>query len=103
MISKYVKNEYDKDLRPLNDVVVLRKLEKYHEKSYGDIVIADISQTPGHNLTRAEVVSIGPEAEFEGLKVGDKVMYDHFAGHYLTDPIVCVEVENVICIYEDEK
>jgi len=102
-LGKYVKDHYDKDLTAVNDIIVIKKHELYRERMFGGIHIADISQSPGHNLTKGEVVSIGPDAEFEGLKVGDNVMYDHFAGHYLTDPIVCVSVENVICVYEDDE
>ena len=100
-LGKYVKNDYNKDLTAVKDIVVIKKLELYHQSMYGDIHIASISQSPGHNMTRGEVMSIGSDAEYEGLKVGDTVMYDHFAAHGLTHPIVAVNVESVICVYEE--
>ncbi len=101
MSVSYVKCDYDKKLTAVNDVVVIRKLEKYHQRTFGDIIIPD-GMNQGHNLTKGVVESVGPDAVKEGIEVGMVVLYDHFAGHYLTDPVVCVNSENVICQFEED-
>lgn len=100
MLSEYVKRDYDKKLRATNNVVVIRKLEKYHTQMAGPIIIPE-SFSKGFNLCKGIVESVGPKAQKENIKVGDEVLYDHYAGHYLTDPIVCVNVENVIVILKE--
>jgi hypothetical protein len=100
-LGKYVKNQYDKKLTATGDKIVIHKVEAYHTKKYGDIHIAEYSQGAGHNLTKGTVVSIGPDAEYTGLNIGDSVLVDHFAIHYLTHPIACLSAENVICIINE--
>jgi len=102
-LGKYVKSFYDKKLKATGDIIIIRKLENYHKMQYGGIYIAEISQSLGHNLCKGIVESIGPDAEFEGLTIGDQILYDHFASHGLTHPIVAVNIENVLCVIEEEN
>ena len=101
-LSEFVKREYDKKLRAQNNVIVIRKLEKYHTRKYGDIIVPETIHK-GFNLCKGIVESVGPKATKDNIKVGMIVLFDHFAGHYLTDPIVCVNVENVICILDEKE
>ena len=100
MLSKYVKCHYDKKLTALNDKVVIRKLEKYKERKFGNIVFPEMLQQPGQNLTEAVVESVGPDAKDSGLQEGMVVLIDHFAIYNLTDPVGVLDVENVICVLE---
>ena len=95
MREKFVKADYDKKLTALNDVIVIRKLEDYHERKYGDIIIPQHIEI-GFNLTKDIVESVGKDARSQGIKAGDLVLYDHFGGFYLTHPIVTVKMENII-------
>lgn len=101
MRSQYIKHELDGNLRALNKVVVIRKLEEFHENRYGDIIIPQ-ELHKGFNLTKGKVEAVGKELNKYGLKPGMIVLYDHFAGHYLTHPLICVDIDNVICIIEEE-
>ena len=81
--------------------MVLRKLEKQHEVTRNGIIIPE-NAIKGYNMCKAKVESVGKEASLEGLEVGMIVLYDHFAGHFLTHPIVCTAIENVICVIDEE-
>ena len=45
---------------------------------------------------------ISRKEDLEGLKVGDKVLYDFLSVYYDTDPIVITKSENIICKVEED-
>ncbi|MCL2229531.1 MAG: co-chaperone GroES [Treponema sp.] len=65
-------------IRPLQDRVVV-KLEKNEAKTAGGIIIPDTAQ---EKTQAGTVTAIGPGTEKEPVtvKIGDKVMYDKYAG-----------------------
>ena len=93
----------EKVVKALHNKVCIRKLEKYHERTYGPIVVP-VSSDINARMTKGGVISIGPEAmkDLEGLHVGDRVLYDHFGACADTDPIVIVPAENIICKVEED-
>ena len=96
MKSDYIKSKLDGNVRALNDIVVIRKLEDYHDELIGGVALP-LDYKRGFNMTKGVVESIGPIAKKENFEVGDVVLYYHFAAHGLTHPLVCVNIENVIC------
>ena len=94
----------EKPIKALNDKVCLRKIEKYHERSYGKIFVP-ISADINARMNSGVVVSIGPKAKIDlfGLNIGDVVLYDHFGACADTHPYVVVPAQNIICKVEDNE
>jgi chaperonin GroES len=65
-------------IKPLADRVIV-KLEKSETKSAGGIIIPDTAQ---EKTQTGKVIACGPGTEKEKVtvKVGEKVMYDKYAG-----------------------
>jgi chaperonin GroES len=63
-------------VKPLADRVMV-KLEKNEAKTAGGIIIPDTAQ---EKTQTGVVVAIGDDKEVITVKVGDKVMYDKYAG-----------------------
>lgn len=97
-----ITNIYEKNLRAVNDQVVLKKLERYGARVVGTIIIPDDADA-GFRLTRAEILSLGPVAEQRGLKVGNIVLYDHFSVTTLSHPIVVTKAENIIASINEKS
>jgi len=95
--------KFDKDIKAIRDKVVLKKCERFHEENKDGIIIPSDASLNGRANTGI-VVSMGPEAQedLEGLKVGDKVLYDFLSVYYDTDPIVITKSENIICKVEED-
>jgi chaperonin GroES len=63
-------------VKPLADRVMV-KLEKNEAKTAGGIIIPDTAQ---EKTQTGVVVAIGTDKEVITVKVGDRVMYDKYAG-----------------------
>jgi chaperonin GroES len=63
-------------VKPLADRVMV-KLEKNEAKTVGGIIIPDTAQ---EKTQQGKVVEIGDDKEVIKVKVGQKVMYDKYAG-----------------------
>jgi chaperonin GroES len=63
-------------VKPLADRVMV-KLEKNEAKTAGGIIIPDTAQ---EKTQTGVVVAVGDDKEVITVKVGDKVMYDKYAG-----------------------
>jgi chaperonin GroES len=63
-------------VKPLADRVMV-KLEKNEEKTAGGIIIPETAQ---EKTQTGLVVAVGDDKEVITVKVGDKVMYDKYAG-----------------------
>ncbi|MDR1248544.1 MAG: co-chaperone GroES [Treponema sp.] len=63
-------------VKPLADRVMV-KLEKNEAKTAGGIIIPDTAQ---EKTQTGVVVAIGDDKDVIKVKVGDKVMYDKYAG-----------------------
>jgi chaperonin GroES len=63
-------------VKPLADRVMV-KLEKNEAKTAGGIIIPDTAQ---EKTQTGVVVAVGTDKEVITVKVGDKVMYDKYAG-----------------------
>ena len=63
-------------VKPLADRVMV-KLEKNEAKTAGGIIIPDTAQ---EKTQQGKVVEVGDDKEVIKVKVGQKVMYDKYAG-----------------------
>jgi chaperonin GroES len=71
-----VDQEEDMKVKPLADRVMV-KLEKTEAKTAGGIIIPDTAQEKTQN---GVVVEIGDDKDVIKVSVGQKVMYDKYAG-----------------------
>ena len=94
--NDYCRGHLDGKVTALRDLVIIRKLEKYHDELIGGVAVP-LDVTRGFNRTKGIVESVGPDAKKDGIEVGMTVLYDHFSAHGVTHPLVCVNAENVIC------
>jgi len=93
--------ELDKKLTAVEDKVVIRKMEKYHQRVTKEGIVIPEKVDAGGNLCKGKVESIGPLATKEGLKVGDVVLFDHFSTFGETYPICITKIENIICVVDE--
>ena len=89
---------FETNVRAINNKVVIRKHEVYHDSIRKGIVVP-VSADINCRMNKGTIVSIGPKAakDLNGLEIGDDVLYDHLAAFYDTHPIVIVNAENIIC------
>ena len=90
-------------LRPLGDRVLL-KIEKAESKSPGGIIIPDIAKK---KLQTGIVVAIGGDTgaivEVREIKVGEKVMFDQYAGTTVEidkEDHLIVKIQDIIAVVE---
>jgi chaperonin GroES len=86
-------------VKPLADRVMV-KLEKNEAKTAGGIIIPDTAQ---EKTQTGVVVAIGDDKEVITVKVGDKVMYDKYAGTQVKidqDEHLIVKMADIIAIID---
>lgn len=97
-----INREYNKPLKAIGNKVVIKKLEKVHERKYGDLYLPD-KEDINQRMTKGEVISIGPNAINQGFKEGDIVLYDTLSVYQDFHPIVVTKAENIILIFKDKE
>lgn len=86
-------------VKPLADRVMV-KLEKNEAKTAGGIIIPDTAQ---EKTQTGVVVAVGDDKDVITVKVGDKVMYDKYAGTQVKidqDEHLIVKMADIIAIIE---
>jgi chaperonin GroES len=86
-------------VKPLADRVMV-KLEKNEAKTAGGIIIPDTAQ---EKTQTGLVVAIGNDKEVITVKVGDKVMYDKYAGTQVKidqDEHLIIKMADIIAIID---
>ena len=101
-MSDRINYDFNAKIKATGNKVVLQKLERKRDIIKNGVLIPE-EFIAGYTVTKAKVLSVGPDAKFENFKEGDTVLYDTCAVFYDTHPVVIVKVENIICIVEDEE
>jgi chaperonin GroES len=86
-------------VKPLADRVMV-KLEKNEAKTAGGIIIPETAQ---EKTQTGVVVAVGTDKDVITVKVGDKVMYDKYAGAQVKidqDEHLIVKMADIIAIIE---
>ena len=86
-------------VKPLADRVMV-KLEKNEAKTAGGIIIPDTAQ---EKTQQGVVVEVGDDKEVIKVKVGQKVMYDKYAGTQITingEEHLILKMSDIIAIVE---
>ena len=83
-------------MRAVGKKIVIRKLERFHERMMGPIIIPEKADLAIKGNS-AEITSLTDEvAESTGLKVGDKVIYDALSVFDDTKEYAVTNSENII-------
>jgi len=91
-------------VRPLQDRVIVKRVEEQEQRSAGGIIIPD---TAKEKPQEGEVVSVGPGRFEDGtrvpldVKVGDKVIYSKYGGTEITvegDDYLILSARDVLAI-----
>jgi chaperonin GroES len=86
-------------IKPLADRVLV-KLEKNEAKTAGGIIIPDTAQ---EKTQTGSVVAVGDDAEVIKVSVGQKVMYDKYAGTQIkvdTEERLILKMQDIIAVIE---
>lgn len=98
----------DLHIRPLGDLVFVKRMEKEEEKTEGGIIIPDSAQK---RSTQGTVIAVGPGKPLEdgghlatGLNPGDEVFFARFSGTEITvngDVYLFLRADEVFGVLED--
>ena len=86
--------------KPLNNLVILKKLEEEVKSKSGIILTASTEDRERNDL--GEVVSISNKVT--ELKLGDKVIYSRYAGSSLKqdgEDYLIIDIDDILAVKED--
>ena len=87
-------------VRPLQDRVIVRRVEKQEERSAGGIIIPDSAK---EKPQEGKVVAVGPGKREDGkvltldVKIGDRILFGKYSGSEIK-----VDGEECLILREDE-
>ena len=88
--------EINEKLKPVGDMVLLKKLVPTLDKKYGDIFIPHTIDKNA-SMGVAQIVDLGEQAkEQTALKKGDYIMYDYYSAFGNYPEYVITRAENLI-------
>lgn len=94
--------EYE-TVKPIGELVLLKKLVKTLDKKYGNIFIPQ-SVSKNASLGIAQIVDLGDKAKELGISIGDYVLYDYYSVFENNPEFVLTKAENIILkVTEEEK
>ena len=93
-------NNKNVKMKAVGDKVVLEQLERHCERVVDGIIIPLFCEL-NSKMTKAKIISVGPEASIYNLKEGDVVVYDTMSVMYDEHPYVVTNIENIIAKIED--
>lgn len=91
-----------KNVKPIGELVVLKKLVKTLDKKYGDIFIPQ-SQDKNASMGLGQVVDLGEKAKEYGLNINDYVLYDYFSVFENNPDYVLTKCENIILVIDENE
>ena len=71
------------NIKPIGETVLLKPIKKEEKTKSGILLSSKSSNTDTKN--EAEVVALGKGEKLEGIKVGDKVIFNKFSGNEIED------------------
>lgn len=67
------------NIRPIGERVLIKPIKKEEKTKSGILLSSKSSNTDTQN--QAEVIALGKGEKLEGIKVGDKVIFNKFSGN----------------------
>ena len=71
------------NIKPIGERVLLKLIKKEEKTKSGILLSSKSSNTDTQN--QAEVIALGKGEKLDGIKVGDKVIFNKFSGNEIED------------------
>lgn len=88
-------------IRPIGERVLLKLIKKEEKTKSGILLSSKSSNTDTQNY--AEIVALGKGEKLEGLKIGNKVVFNKFSGNEIEDEDVkylIVNAEDILAVID---
>ena len=89
------------NIKPIWERVLLKPIKKEEKTKSGILLSSKSSNTDTKN--EAEVVALGKGEKLEGIKVGDKVIFNKFSGNEIEDgdiKYLIVNADDILAVIE---
>ena len=89
------------NIKPIGEIVLLKPIKKEEKTKSGILLSSKSSNTDTKN--EAEVVALGKGEKLEGIKVGDKVIFNKFSGNEIEDgdiKYLIVNADDILAVIE---
>ena len=89
------------NIRPIGERVLIKPIKKEEKTKSGILLSSKSSNTDTKN--QAEVVALGKGEKLEGIKVGDKVIFNKFSGNEIEDgdiKYLIVNADDILAVIE---
>ena len=89
------------NIKPIGERVLLKPIKKEEKTKSGILLSSKSSNTYTNN--EAEVVALGKGEKLEGIKVGDKVIFNKFSGNEIEDgdiKYLIVNADDILAVIE---
>ncbi|QNE67032.1 co-chaperone GroES [Fusobacterium hwasookii] len=89
------------NIKPIGERVLLKPIKKEEKTKSGILLSSKSSNTDTKN--EAEVVALGKGEKLEGIKVGDKVIFNKFSGNEIEDGAIkylIVNADDILAVIE---
>ncbi|WP_336019061.1 co-chaperone GroES [Fusobacterium polymorphum] len=89
------------NIKPIGERVLLKPIKKEEKTKSGILLSSKSSNTDTKN--EAEVIALGKGEKLEGIKVGDKVIFNKFSGNEIEDgdiKYLIVNADDILAVIE---
>ena len=89
------------NIRPIGERVLIKPIKK-EEKTKSGILLSS-KTAPAEKPNQAEVIALGKGEKLEGIKIGDKVIFNRFSGNEIEDgeeKYLVVNAEDILAVIE---
>ena len=89
------------NIKPIGERVLLKPIKKEEKTKSGILLSSKSTNTDTQN--QAEVIALGKGEKLEGIKVGDKVVFNKFSGNEIEDgdiKYLIVNADDILAVIE---
>ena len=89
------------NIKPIGERVLLKPIKKEEKTKSGILLSSKSSNTDTQN--QAEVIALGKGEKLDGIKVGDKVVFNKFSGNEIEDgdiKYLIVNADDILAVIE---
>ena len=89
------------NIRPIGERVLIKPIKKEEKLRVGFYLAQKTA--PAEKPNQAEVIALGKGEKLEGIKVGDKVIFNRFSGNEIEDgeeKYLVVNAEDILAVIE---
>ena len=89
------------NIKPIGERVLLKAIKKEEKTKSGILLSSKSTNTDTQN--QAEVIALGKGEKLEGIKVGDKVIFNKFSGNEIEDgdiKYLIVNADDILAVIE---